>query len=146
MMVIMYSLSVLAATSSYVAINPMSSSLYFVLAFIFVLPILGSITYIWVAYLVALLFMSGVFVLLVYFAGISKIYYKPVSGVFVLIVFHLLFMLFFPFILVTPLDLNMSFLYEPEQLLMVVFIVIVLLLYMMFVSYLLGSGSSMRRL
>jgi hypothetical protein len=104
------------------------------------------ITYIWVAYLVALLFMRGVFVLLVYFAGLSKVYYKPVRGALFLLLGHVFVFPLFPFILAVPLDLDMSFLYEPEQLLVIVFVVLVLLGYLTFVRYFLGSGSSIRRL
>ena len=96
--------------------------------------------------MVALLYMSGVFVLLVYFAGISKVYYKPVRGSWFLLVFHLVIIPFYPFIISIPLELNMTFLYEPEQIFYVLFLVLVLLLYMLFVRYILGVGRTMRRL
>lgn len=93
-----------------------------------------------------MLYMRGVFVLLVYFAGISKVYYKSVRGSWFLMAFHLVILPGFPFIISMPLEINMSFLYEPEQIFYVVFLVVALLMYMLFVRYMLGVGRTIRRL
>jgi hypothetical protein len=130
----------------YVSVNPILSAVFFVMVILFLLPLMGLITYIWVAYLLALLFLRGVFVLLIYFSGISKLYYFPVKGVIFLFIFHLCVLPFFPFILLIPMELNMRFLYEPEQILLVLFIILSLLMYIVFVRYMLGSGSTLRRL
>ena len=65
--------SLLGGVISYIRIDPMKSSFFLILRMLVCIPILSFSGYIWFSYFICLLFLSGIFVILVYFSSLSKI-------------------------------------------------------------------------
>ena len=67
----------------YYSLDPMKCRFFLVLRLVFVAPAFSFGIYIWYSYFVCLVFLRGVFVILVYFSSLSKYIYlrKPFWGV-----------------------------------------------------------------
>ena len=65
--------SLLGGVISYLSIDPIKSSFFLILRMLVCIPMLSFSGYIWFSYFICLLFLSGIFVILVYFSRLSKI-------------------------------------------------------------------------
>lgn len=66
-------LSFLSGVISYINIDPIKSSFFLIFSLLFRIPLMSFSLHIWFSYFVCLLFLSGIFVILVYFSRLSKI-------------------------------------------------------------------------
>nr|QCB91130.2 NADH dehydrogenase subunit 6 [Cylicodontophorus bicoronatus] len=135
--------SLLSGVFSYMNMDPMKSSFFFILSMLMCMPMLPFSGYVWFSYFICLLFLSGVFVILVYFSSLSKI--NLVKSYLVLL--SLLMSLFVIKItynnMLYMVSLNV-FYYSIFWVLMI-FILFILLFFMNFTSYFLNFSGALRK-
>jgi hypothetical protein len=141
-MFILYIFSSVFLFLSYKSRSPLSSALYLVLSLIIISPLLSLINHQWFIYLMLILFLSGIFVIIIYFSRLSTFSYKYTRGLLILLVIYLFF---FPFIIFLLLNKNINILFIFERLYIIVFLIISLIILMLFSRYFLSQSMAIRR-
>lgn len=127
---------------SFVIFDPIKSSFFLIFSLLCVIPLLSLFGYLWFSYFVCLLFLSGIFVILVYFSSLSKLVF--VRSNFVFLVFLLSFLNFFVSF-VDLIFLNLNVFYFLVYLYLLVFILLTLVFFMNFSSYFLSFSGALRK-
>nr|YP_009388741.1 NADH dehydrogenase subunit 6 [Ancylostoma ceylanicum]ARU77166.1 NADH dehydrogenase subunit 6 [Ancylostoma ceylanicum] len=135
--------SLIGGVMSYMNMDPMKSSFFLILSMLMCMPMLSFSGYVWFSYFICLLFLSGIFVILVYFSSLSKI--NMVKSY--MLIFSLLFSL-----LVVSLNYNvvlynvsLSVFYYKIFWMMILFILLILLFFMNFTSFFLNFSGALRK-
>nr|YP_026079.1 NADH dehydrogenase subunit 6 [Steinernema carpocapsae]AAT00522.1 NADH dehydrogenase subunit 6 [Steinernema carpocapsae] len=128
---------------SYINMDPMKSSFFLVLSLLLSMPLISFYFYIWFSYFICLLFLSGVFVILVYFSSLSSVSNTkmPLS----IFCFLLSFFSFFPSYFFYYTNLSINNFYFNVYWLIIFFIIMVLLVFMNFTSYYLNFSGALRK-
>nr|YP_010271187.1 NADH dehydrogenase subunit 6 [Cylicocyclus elongatus]UKB87199.1 NADH dehydrogenase subunit 6 [Cylicocyclus elongatus] len=136
-------ISLLSGVLSYMNMDPMKSSFFLILSMLMCMPMLSFSGYVWFSYFICLLFLSGVFVILVYFSSLSKI--NLVKSYLVLV--SLLLSLFVIKVSYNNLLYNVSLnvFYYSIFWVVIVFILLILLFFMNFTSYFLNFSGALRK-
>nr|YP_009445832.1 NADH dehydrogenase subunit 6 [Parascaris equorum]ATX68615.1 NADH dehydrogenase subunit 6 [Parascaris equorum] len=137
-------LAVLSCVLSYVSIDPMKSSFFLIFTLLMVAPLISFLLHTWFSYFICLLFLSGIFVILVYFSSPSKIGYSEtpfylVGGILTVFFFYPLF-----YALVDVVAIN-NF-YFSFYWVILVWIIVVLIFFMNFTSYFLNFTGALRKI
>nr|YP_009240277.1 NADH dehydrogenase subunit 6 [Haemonchus placei]AMO01511.1 NADH dehydrogenase subunit 6 [Haemonchus placei] len=141
-------MSVLTSVLSYLSVDPMKSSFFLILTLLLSMPIMSFNGNVWFVYFVCLLFLSGIFVILVYFSSLSSVKYKKMYMMLMLMVLVMTMMM-----MMMNLDKNLmkimvsmnEFYYNIYWLIMI-FILMILLMFMSFVSYYLNFSGALRKI
>nr|YP_009131590.1 NADH dehydrogenase subunit 6 [Strongylus equinus]AJG02958.1 NADH dehydrogenase subunit 6 [Strongylus equinus] len=135
--------SLLGGVMSYMNMDPMKSSFFLILSMLMSMPMLSFSGYVWFSYFVCLLFLSGIFVILVYFSSLSKI--SLVKGYLVLLSLLLSF-------LVVGLSYNeilgsvgLNVFYYSIFWIIIIYILFILLFFMNFTSFFLNFSGALRK-
>nr|YP_009019470.1 NADH dehydrogenase subunit 6 [Chabertia erschowi]AHA52600.1 NADH dehydrogenase subunit 6 [Chabertia erschowi] len=135
--------SLLSGVISYLNMDPMKSSFFLILSMLMCMPMLSFSGYVWFSYFICLLFLSGIFVILVYFSSLSKIN---------LVKSYLVFLSFLLSLLILSVSYNnvvfslgLSVLYYSVFWIILMYILIVLLLFMNFTSFFLNFSGALRK-
>nr|WAX01711.1 NADH dehydrogenase subunit 6 [Philometra sp. HZ-2022] len=72
MLGVMLSLSLAMSLLSFLSLDPMKSALALVGSLMFLLPVISQSLHVWYSYYICLLFLSGIFVVIVYFSSLSS--------------------------------------------------------------------------
>lgn len=141
---IFFVLSLLMCAMSYINIDPIKSSLLLIFSLIFTIPLITFLMYVWFSYFICLLFLSGIFVILVYFSSLSKL--NEDSRVFVIVRFFVRITIFFPvfYFYFESARLN-NFYYDVHWIVFIV-VVILLLFFINFSSYFLNFSGALRKI
>nr|YP_009391065.1 NADH dehydrogenase subunit 6 [Caenorhabditis macrosperma]ARV88330.1 NADH dehydrogenase subunit 6 [Caenorhabditis macrosperma] len=144
MMKVFFILAVFSSVVSYINIDPMKSSFFLIFSLLFSMPIISMSMHIWFSYFICLLFLSGIFVILVYFSSLSKI--NVVKSYLSLLV--LLFSIFYfsPSFTYFSSYLGLSGFYYSIYWFIFFFILVCLLFFMNFSSYFLNFSGALRKL
>nr|YP_003433895.2 NADH dehydrogenase subunit 6 [Strongylus vulgaris]ACX85169.2 NADH dehydrogenase subunit 6 [Strongylus vulgaris]BAV82831.1 NADH dehydrogenase subunit 6 [Strongylus vulgaris] len=135
--------SLLGGVMSYMNMDPMKSSFFLILSMLVCMPMLSFSGYIWFSYFVCLLFLSGIFVILVYFSSLSKINLVK-SYLVILSLFLSLFVVGFSFSNVIH-NVSLNVFYYSIFWVMIVFILLILLFFMNFTSFFLNFSGALRK-
>nr|CAD88790.1 NADH dehydrogenase subunit 6 [Necator americanus] len=129
---------------SYMKMDPMKSSFFLIFSMIMCMPMLSFSGYVWFSYFICLLFLSGIFVILVYFSSLSSISIS--KGYVVLLVFFLTLLVFgMNFgVLITSVSLNVF--YYSIFWWLFFYLLLILLFFMNFTSYFLNFSGALRKL
>nr|YP_009383842.1 NADH dehydrogenase subunit 6 [Cylicostephanus minutus]ARS44143.1 NADH dehydrogenase subunit 6 [Cylicostephanus minutus] len=135
--------SLLSGVFSYMNMDPMKSSFFLILSMLMCMPMLSFSGYVWFSYFICLLFLSGIFVILVYFSSLSKI--NLVKSYLVLL--SLLMSFFIINISYNNMLYNVSLnvFYYSIFWLLIVFVLLILLFFMNFTSYFLNFSGALRK-
>nr|QZH43826.1 NADH dehydrogenase subunit 6 [Cylicostephanus minutus] len=135
--------SLLSGVFSYMNMDPMKSSFFLILSMLMCMPMLSFSGYVWFSYFICLLFLSGIFVILVYFSSLSKI--NLVKSYLVLL--SLLMSFFVINISYNNMLYNVSLnvFYYSIFWLLIVFVLLILLFFMNFTSYFLNFSGALRK-
>nr|YP_003433743.1 NADH dehydrogenase subunit 6 [Cylicocyclus insigne]ACX85109.1 NADH dehydrogenase subunit 6 [Cylicocyclus insigne] len=135
--------SLLSGVLSYMNMDPMKSSFFLILSMLMCMPMLSFSGYVWFSYFICLLFLSGIFVILVYFSSLSKI--NLVKSYLVLL--SLLLSLFVIKISYNNMlySVSLNVFYYSIFWVMIVFILLILLFFMNFTSYFLNFSGALRK-
>nr|UHB41144.1 NADH dehydrogenase subunit 6 [Cylicocyclus auriculatus] len=135
--------SLLSGVLSYMNMDPMKSSFFLILSMLMCMPMLSFSGYVWFSYFICLLFLSGIFVILVYFSSLSKInlvksYLVLLSLLLSLLVIKISYnsMLY---------NVSLNVFYYSIFWVMIVFILLILLFFMNFTSYFLNFSGALRK-
>nr|YP_009743763.1 NADH dehydrogenase subunit 6 [Cylicocyclus ashworthi]QIE12494.1 NADH dehydrogenase subunit 6 [Cylicocyclus ashworthi] len=135
--------SLMSGVLSYMNMDPMKSSFFLILSMLMCMPMLSFSGYVWFSYFICLLFLSGIFVILVYFSSLSKI--NLVKSY--LVTLSLLLSLFVIKISYNNMLYNVSLnvFYYSIFWVVIVFILLILLFFMNFTSYFLNFSGALRK-
>nr|QXU74738.1 NADH dehydrogenase subunit 6 [Wellcomia compar] len=136
--------SVLMCVFFYFSLDPMKCSFFLVLSLFFILPVISFGVYVWYSYYICMIFLSGIFVILVYFSSLSNYVYFNKS--FVMIFFFFSFFVGDIFFNNFNYLLNINIIYYVVYFFIFVYIIFLLLFFLGFMSYYLSFGSAMRSL
>ncbi|UMM44616.1 hypothetical protein L5515_m000005 (mitochondrion) [Caenorhabditis briggsae] len=143
MIKLFFVLAIFSSIISYMNIDPMKSSFFLIFSLLFSMPIISMSMHIWFSYFICLLFLSGIFVILVYFSSLSKI--NVVKS------YMSLFLLLISIIYFSPVSveytnyLGLSGFYYSIYWFIFSFILICLLFFMNFSSYFLNFSGALRK-
>nr|YP_010708750.1 NADH dehydrogenase subunit 6 [Cruznema tripartitum]WCR50917.1 NADH dehydrogenase subunit 6 [Cruznema tripartitum] len=137
-------LAVFSSFLSYMNLDPMKSCFFLIFSLIFSMPLMSFFLHVWFSYFVCLLFLSGIFVILVYFSSLSKI--NLVKSQLTLFSLFLTLFFMFPMFLFESKYLNLNAFYYEIYWSMLFFILLVLLFFMNFSSYYLSFSGALRKI
>nr|YP_009390981.1 NADH dehydrogenase subunit 6 [Caenorhabditis brenneri]ARV88234.1 NADH dehydrogenase subunit 6 [Caenorhabditis brenneri] len=143
MMKLFFVLAVLSSVISYMNIDPMKSSFFLIFSLLFSMPIISMSMHIWFSYFICLLFLSGIFVILVYFSSLSKI--NVVKSYLTLTILVISLIYFSPAVYTYSNYLGLSGFYYSIYWFVFCFILICLLFFMNFSSYFLNFSGALRK-
>nr|YP_009550275.1 NADH dehydrogenase subunit 6 [Heterorhabditis indica]YP_817449.1 NADH dehydrogenase subunit 6 [Heterorhabditis bacteriophora]ABJ80693.1 NADH dehydrogenase subunit 6 [Heterorhabditis bacteriophora]AZU95934.1 NADH dehydrogenase subunit 6 [Heterorhabditis bacteriophora]QAA11079.1 NADH dehydrogenase subunit 6 [Heterorhabditis indica]QAA11091.1 NADH dehydrogenase subunit 6 [Heterorhabditis bacteriophora] len=135
--------SLVFSVLSYLNFDPMKSSFFLVFSLIFSTPLMSFGMHVWFSYFVCLLFLSGVFVILVYFSSLSKISIS--KGYLSVFCFVLSFLFLVPSFMPELSYLSMTGFYFSVYWFIFFYVVMMLLFFMNFSSYFLGFSGALRK-
>nr|YP_003434082.1 NADH dehydrogenase subunit 6 [Teladorsagia circumcincta]ACX85205.1 NADH dehydrogenase subunit 6 [Teladorsagia circumcincta] len=145
MLIFFLMISILGACASYINMDPMKSSFYLILSMLMLMPMVSFGVNIWFSYFISLLFLSGIFVILVYFSSLSSFSKTKVFFVFVSLVVTLIAINNFSVVNLN-MFLSLSVFYYKIYWFTLCYIVLVLLLFMNFTSYFLNFSGALRKI
>nr|YP_009445099.1 NADH dehydrogenase subunit 6 [Marshallagia marshalli]ATV81508.1 NADH dehydrogenase subunit 6 [Marshallagia marshalli] len=136
-------ISLLSSLMSYINMDPMKSSFFLILSMLTLVPVMSFGINVWFSYFISMLFLSGIFVILVYFSSLSSFGKSSVS----LVMFTLLLTVCNVWLLFVMLNksLNLNVIYYKLFWGYLVFVVLILLFFMNFTSYFLSFSGALRK-
>nr|YP_009092000.1 NADH dehydrogenase subunit 6 [Uncinaria sanguinis]AHI51920.1 NADH dehydrogenase subunit 6 [Uncinaria sanguinis] len=135
--------SLFGGVMSYLNVDPMKSSFFLILSMLMCMPMFSFSGLVWFSYFICMLFLSGIFVILVYFSSLSSI--KVVKGYMVLLSLVLsLFVISMNFVMLLT-NLNISVFYYSLFWLVIMFVLMILLFFMNFTSFFLNFSGALRK-
>nr|YP_009024222.1 NADH dehydrogenase subunit 6 [Oesophagostomum columbianum]AGL61164.1 NADH dehydrogenase subunit 6 [Oesophagostomum columbianum] len=137
-------ISLLGGVMSYMSMDPMKSSFFLILSMLMCMPMLSFSGYIWFSYFICLLFLSGIFVILVYFSSLSKI--NLVKSYLVFLSFILSFFVVSVSYNNVMNNISLNVFYYSIFWLIIVYILFILLFFMNFVSFFLNFSGALRKI
>lgn len=129
---------------SYINIDPIKRRFFLIFSLLFSIPMISFYNYIWFSYFICLLFLRGIFVILVYFSSLSKI--SPVKSSLSWASLLVSLFIFFPSYFFYSGSLRINNFYYRVFWFLIFFIVIVLLFFINFTSYYLNFSGALRKL
>nr|UXK95578.1 NADH dehydrogenase subunit 6 [Macropostrongyloides lasiorhini] len=135
--------SLLGGVMSYLSMDPMKSSFFMILSMLMCMPMLSFSGYVWFSYFVCLLFLSGIFVILVYFSSLSKINLVKSYLVFFSLLLSLMVLSVTYNNILYSISLNVF--YYSVFWVLVVYILVILLVFMNFTSFFLNFSGALRK-
>lgn len=136
-------LAVICGVMSYLMVDPMKSSFFLILSMMFIIPLITVGYYIWYSYFICLLFLSGIFVILVYFSSLSKIRIIKSYTVWLGLILTFYFLIFRINSVMTVVGLNVF--YYKMYWYMLMYILLILLVFINFTSYFLNFSGALRK-
>lgn len=141
-MLILFYFVLLFCFLSYWRLDPLKSCFFLICSLIFLLPLLGLSSTLWFSFFVCIIFLRGVFVILVYFSGLSSYNFIKLKGV--------LFFFFSCFVLYTQISIThfnyLNFFYFNFNLFLLIWLLLVLLVYLLYLSYIINFGAGLRKI
>nr|YP_009450252.1 NADH dehydrogenase subunit 6 [Ortleppascaris sinensis]AOV93981.1 NADH dehydrogenase subunit 6 [Ortleppascaris sinensis] len=136
-------LAVTSCVLSYVNIDPMKSCFFLIFSLLMVMPMISFFLHVWFSYFICLLFLSGIFVILVYFSSLSKI--NSVKTPFYIIGGLASLLFFYPFFYGVFDIISVNNFYYSVYWSFFVWIIFILLFFMNFSSYFLNFSGALRK-
>lgn len=136
-------LSVVRRIISYINIDPMKRRFFLIFSLLFRMPLMSFRIHIWFSYFVCLLFLRGIFVILVYFSRLSKINVvkRYIAGL--CIILTILFIR--PYFYFNSEFLNLNGFYYRIYWYVFCYILLVLVFFINFRSYFLNFSGALRK-
>lgn len=136
-------LSILRGIISYINLDPIKRSFFLIFSLLFCIPLISIRIHIWFSYFVCLLFLRGIFVILVYFSRLSKINLNKSYLPLVCLVLSFIFL--GPNYIFRREYLGLSGFYYRIYWYVFIFILSVLLFFINFSSYYLNFSGALRK-
>lgn len=128
----------------YINLDPIKRSFFLIFSLLTSIPILSFRLHIWYSYFICLLFLSGIFVILVYFSRLSKINFVKRKGL--LISFLLTIFFCFPTRIFLRENLRLNNFYYNLYWFQIIFVMGILLLFINFRRYFLNFSGALRKI
>nr|AGN72553.1 NADH dehydrogenase subunit 6 [Ascaris sp. gibbon-gA] len=136
-------LAIVSCVMSYINVDPMKSSFFLIFSLLMVMPLISFFLHVWFSYFICLLFLSGIFVILVYFSSLSKIGYVVTPFYFIGGVLSVFF--FYPFFCSVTDVVAVNNFYFSVYWMLLVWVIFVLIFFMNFTSYFLNFSGALRK-
>lgn len=136
-------LSLLRGVFRYLNLDPIKSSFFLIFSLLSSIPLVSFSVHIWFSYFICLLFLRGVFVILVYFSSLSRIGLRRSYFYFFALLISLF--IFLSFYTLDYFYLNLNVFYYSIYFSMLVFILLILIFFMNFTSYFLRFSGALRK-
>nr|YP_004935173.1 NADH dehydrogenase subunit 6 [Ascaris lumbricoides]YP_009450151.1 NADH dehydrogenase subunit 6 [Ascaris ovis]ADV58580.1 NADH dehydrogenase subunit 6 [Ascaris suum]AGN72541.1 NADH dehydrogenase subunit 6 [Ascaris sp. chimpanzee-cA]AWK29301.1 NADH dehydrogenase subunit 6 [Ascaris sp.]ADV58567.1 NADH dehydrogenase subunit 6 [Ascaris lumbricoides]AER26689.1 NADH dehydrogenase subunit 6 [Ascaris lumbricoides] len=136
-------LAIVSCVMSYINVDPMKSSFFLIFSLLMVMPLISFFLHVWFSYFICLLFLSGIFVILVYFSSLSKIGYVVTPFYFIGGVLSVFF--FYPFFYSVTDVVAVNNFYFSVYWMLLVWVIFVLIFFMNFTSYFLNFSGALRK-
>nr|YP_003433731.1 NADH dehydrogenase subunit 6 [Trichostrongylus vitrinus]ACX85097.1 NADH dehydrogenase subunit 6 [Trichostrongylus vitrinus] len=143
MIKVFFVMSLFGAMMCYWNLDPMKSCFFLILSMLMLMPLMSFGNNIWYSYFISLLFLSGIFVILVYFSSLSSLSMSKVYYVLVGVIFVVLSFVYEMKVVQKMLVLNVFYFQLYSVVLM--FILFMLLIFMNFTSYFLNFSGALRK-
>nr|AVV66506.1 NADH dehydrogenase subunit 6 [Cooperia oncophora] len=137
-------ISLMGGLMSYMSLDPMKSSFFLILSMLLLMPCVSFGVNVWFSYFISLLFLSGIFVILVYFSSLSSFSKKNVNLSAVVLFLSFMSMLMLNYYQVKTL-LNLNVFYYSLYWVILIYVILMLLIFMNFVSYFLNFSGALRK-
>lgn len=124
----------------YLSIDPIKRCLYLVLSLILITPYLSIINEVWYRYFVCIIFLRGIFVILVYFTRMSKYIFHKLN----LSILIIMGGFFIPYLFISYF-LTLNSLYFKDYYILFFFLLISLIYFINFSSYFLNYRGALRK-
>ena len=144
MFLIYFFISIIFCSICYLNLDPIKSSFFLIFSLLRIIPLISYNIHIWYSYFICLLFLRGIFVILVYFSSLSKINFVNRKGVFLSLFITLFFVL--PRSIFLNSNLNLTNFYYNLYWFQLIFIIIILLIFINFSSYFLNFSGALRKI
>ena len=136
-------LSVIRRIIRYINIDPIKSRFFLIFSLLFSIPLISFRIHIWFSYFVCLLFLRGIFVILVYFSRLSKI--NVVKSYLPFLCFLLTILFLIPYFVFNTNYLNLSGFYFSIYWYIFAYILLILVFFINFRSYFLNFSGALRK-
>lgn len=136
-------LAIVSCVISYINVDPMKSSFFLIFSLLIVMPLISFFLHVWFSYFICLLFLSGIFVILVYFSSLSKIGYVVTPFYFIGGVLSVFF--FYPFFYRVTDVVAVNNFYFSVYWMLLVWVIFVLIFFINFTSYFLNFSGALRK-
>lgn len=135
--------SIIFCSLCYINIDPIKSRFFLIFSLLSIIPLISFSLQIWYSYFICLLFLRGIFVILVYFSRLSKINFVSSKGVITSFFITLLFCS--PILNFLRNNLRLNNFYYNVYWFHLIFIVIILLIFINFSRYFLNFSGALRK-
>ena len=125
-------------------VDAIKSILSLVFTLLVIIPLVSFFNHVWFSYFICLLFLSGIFVILVYFSSLSKV--EVLNSPFGFLLGVLTFFYFYPFLFFYCDKLSLNNFYYDVYWFFFVILIVVLLLFINFTSYFLNFSGALRKI
>lgn len=126
----------------FIIFDPIKSRFFLIFSLLLRIPLISIFSFIWFSYFICLLFLRGVFVILVYFSSLSKlVFVKPNLVWFLVILSYLNYFYFYCDYSILNLNVFYFFIY----LYVLLYILLVLVCFINFSSYFLSFSGALRK-
>lgn len=129
---------------SYLNLDPFKSCLFIIFSLIFSLPIYIIERNVWFRYFICLIFLRGVFVILVYFSGISSFNFLKIKLRVLILIFSLFLMKYEKRVNLE--ELSLFNFYRGDYEIWLFFIILILIIFLFFLSYIMNFGGGLRKI
>nr|YP_006702541.1 NADH dehydrogenase subunit 6 [Angiostrongylus vasorum]AFP58672.1 NADH dehydrogenase subunit 6 [Angiostrongylus vasorum] len=136
--------SLLFCVMSYMNSDPIKSSFFLIFSMLFCMPVMSFVGYVWYSYFVCMLFLSGIFVILVYFSSLSGFLDYGVCCWGLGVVLTLFFFSEVELSLQGVSFVGLEVFYYEVNVVLLFYLIVVLLFFMSFVSYYLSFSGALR--
>lgn len=138
-----FAMSVVFCSLCYINIDPIKRRFFLIFSLLASIPIMSFRLHVWYSYFICLLFLRGIFVILVYFSRLSKLNF--VKRKIVLVSFIITIFLVSPGFFFVSSNLRLNNFYYNVYLFQIIFIIMILLLFINFSSYFLNFSGALRK-
>lgn len=143
---VFFFLAVFSGVISYMNIDPIKRRFFLICSLLFRIPIISFSLHIWFSYFICLLFLRGIFVILVYFSSLSK-FSVVERKMFVLCFFLRIFFLFYDTsVRIGEGGLSLSGFYCKVYWFVFLYILVVLVFFINFSSFFLNFSGALRKI
>nr|YP_010575573.1 NADH dehydrogenase subunit 6 [Varestrongylus eleguneniensis]UZM11413.1 NADH dehydrogenase subunit 6 [Varestrongylus eleguneniensis] len=136
-------MSIFFCLMSYVNNDPIKSCFFLIFSMLSIMPLMTFFNYVWFSYFVCMLFMSGIFVILVYFSSLSS-FFSFAPYFFLVGLLLSLLMCFVGYNMVFFSNVGLQVFYYELNFFLLFYLIAVLLFFMNFVSYYLSFSGALR--
>lgn len=137
----LYFMMIYFSILSYITSDPIKRRLFLVFSLVFCVPLMTFFVDVWFSYFICILFLSGVFVILVYISSLSSHGFRS----YLKNVFLIIFMLVGPIFQYFFEGLSIKNLYFDSFFIVLAFILVYIYIFLNFTSYIIAFSGALRR-
>lgn len=136
-------LAILRCVMSYVNLDPMKSCFFLIFSLLIIMPLISFSLHVWFSYFICLLFLRGIFVILVYFSRLSKV--RAVGTPFYFLGGCLSVFFFYPFFYGVFSVVSINNFYYRVYWRFFIWLIFILIFFINFTSYFLNFSGALRK-